>query len=236
MLRRSSLEMAELLVTGFSQFSGVAENPTQWLVEHLPEYLEARGEASLVASCAVLRVSAKDTEDFVATTLKRELRHKHHHKTRILVNFGVNVNGACFHLESRAYNCADFRCPDVDGWQPQHQVIEKQEGLTIESFRSCRLPLDDIAERLCSAGHDVKVSTDAGRYICNWIYYHSLMAQDEKKAGAEQNGSAAPWLSLFVHVPPFELIPREKQMTFAADLLSDLQRCCSGNTVAGWPS
>lgn len=60
-------------------------------------------------------------------------------------------------------------------------------------------------------GYEVMTSDDAGRFVCNYVYYHSL-------SFAEQNGIS----SLFVHVPSFLTIDEETQMQFAASLFEVL--------------
>lgn len=54
-------------------------------------------------------------------------------------------------------------------------------------------------------------SDDAGRFVCNYVYYHSLRY-------AEENSIK----SLFVHVPLFLTIDEETQMQFIASLLEVL--------------
>jgi len=103
--------------------------------------------------------------------------------------------------------------------------------LTLSSTRGCRLPLGAVSEELRRAGHSVEVSADAGRFVCNWVYYHSLMAQDGRRRPPRQR----PWESLFVHVPSFEHIPREEQIKFAADLLLALSRGEDGASFRDLP-
>lgn len=73
------------------------------------------------------------------------------------------------------------------------------------------LPANDIAKALAKMGYDVIPSDDAGRFVCNYVYYHSLRF-------AEQRGIK----SLFVHVPLFLTIAEETQMQFVASLLEVL--------------
>jgi pyroglutamyl-peptidase len=61
----------------------------------------------------------------------------------------------------------------------------------------------------------VTISDDAGRFVCNYVYYHSLRF-------AEQKGHK----SLFVHVPLFSRIDEETQMRFAASLLEAIASTC----------
>lgn len=73
------------------------------------------------------------------------------------------------------------------------------------------LPVEKITESLAKMGYEVMTSDDAGRFVCNYVYYHSL-------SFAEQNGIS----SLFVHVPSFLTIDEETQMQFAASLFEVL--------------
>ena len=80
------------------------------------------------------------------------------------------------------------------------------------------LPLQAIASSLAS-GPLVSLSGDAGLFVCNYTYYMSLkMAQAQR---------AQQWHTLFVHVPPFEVIPADAQLRFAANLLDVLAAALS---------
>lgn len=79
------------------------------------------------------------------------------------------------------------------------------------NFVQTSLPVEEITKALAKKGYDVMISDDAGRFVCNYVYYHSLRF-------AEQNGIK----SLFVHVPLFLTINEETQMQFAASLLEVL--------------
>ncbi|URD80361.1 Pyroglutamyl peptidase [Musa troglodytarum] len=70
------------------------------------------------------------------------------------------------------------------------------------------LPVNEIVKALSKMGYNITPSDDAGRFVCNFVYYHSLLF-------AEQNGMK----SLFVHVPLFLTIDEETQMEFVASLL-----------------
>ncbi len=74
------------------------------------------------------------------------------------------------------------------------------------------------AERLQKAHHAVHLSGDAGRYLCNMIYYKSLRQSQEHFAA----GKDRRWHSLFVHVPPFVRIGEDEQLSFLSDLLDQL--------------
>jgi pyrrolidone-carboxylate peptidase len=76
------------------------------------------------------------------------------------------------------------------------------------------LPLDQVKEELVGRGfRETIVSTDPGRYICNYIYYKSLCRA--WKSGGKVH-------SLFVHFPSEATVPIERQKEFAWNLLDAL--------------
>ncbi|CAN0897296.1 Pyrrolidone-carboxylate peptidase [Linum grandiflorum] len=126
------------------------------------------------------------------------------------VHFGVNSGASKFAIENQAVNEATFRCPDEMGWKPQKLPIVPSDG-EISQVRETALPVGEITKALAKKGYQVMISDDAGRFVCNYVYYHSLRF-------AQQNGTE----SLFVHVPLFLTIDEETQMRFAASLLEVL--------------
>lgn len=83
--------------------------------------------------------------------------------------------------------------------------------ISCSNFMQTSLPVEEITKTLTKMGYEVMPSDDAGRFVCNYVYYHSLRF-------AEQSGIQ----SLFVHVPLFLTIDEETQMQFAASLLEVL--------------
>lgn len=78
-------------------------------------------------------------------------------------------------------------------------------------IKQTTLPVKEISKSLQQMGYDVMPSDDAGRFVCNYVYYHSLRF-------AEKHGIK----SLFVHFPLFLAIEEEVQMQFVASLLEVL--------------
>ncbi|KAA3482998.1 Pyrrolidone-carboxylate peptidase [Gossypium australe] len=75
--------------------------------------------------------------------------------------------------------------------------------------------VEAILRFLKNKGYAATTSNDAGLFICNYVYYHSLRF-------AEQKGHK----SLFVHVPLFSTINEETQMQFVASLLEAIASTC----------
>lgn len=84
------------------------------------------------------------------------------------------------------------------------------KGFSIQILQTS-LPVEEITKALAAKGYEVMTSDDAGRFVCNYVYYHSLLFSEQNKTK-----------SLFVHVPLFLTIDEETQMQFAASLLEVL--------------
>jgi pyrrolidone-carboxylate peptidase len=130
----------------------------------------------------------------------------------VLLHLGVASTAKEFRIESRAYNCANFRVMDENGWCPQMQEIEP--GLGLSSCVGSRLPLGAVCERLALCGYNVVVSEDAGQFVCNWIYHRACSL-------AERFGLEV----VFVHVPPFEVYDEGKQQAFLRDTMRAITAC-----------
>ncbi|KAI4368233.1 hypothetical protein MLD38_016812 [Melastoma candidum] len=208
------LEGITVNITGFKKFHGVPENPTEIIVENLKEFVSKRGlpKGLTLGSCNILETVGEGALVNLYATLQSAIAEKRF--SILWVHFGVNSGATKFTVEQQAVNEATFRCPDEMGWKPQKEPIIKADG-EITHIRETSLPVNKICEALSEKGFDVMISDDAGRFVCNYVYYHSLHF-------AEQSGTK----SLFVHVPLFSTINEETQMLFAATLLEVLASLC----------
>ena len=191
----------QIVITGFGKFPGVEKNPTETLVELIRKKIQRED-----VHFDVLEVSAQGTSVQLSA-----LQEKYFEQDTIWIHLGVNMGIKIFNLEKRAYNCADFRCPDVRGVQLRSQrIVDIYE----KSFIETSFSLDDICGRLVSLGHSVSVSQDAGRYLCNYVYLKSLYHCATKKHHKNV---------LFLHVPSFESISAELQCKFVLNLINMLE-------------
>ncbi|XP_021898760.1 uncharacterized protein LOC110815320 isoform X5 [Carica papaya] len=202
-------------VTGFKKFHGVAENPTETIISNLKEYMNKKGlpKGVVLGSCTVLDTAGQGALSPLYQTLQSAVNGKEHEPSNsartVWVHFGVNSGATRFAIEKQAVNEATFRCPDEMGWKPQKVPIFPSDG-GISRVRETSLPVEEITKALAKKGFEVMTSNDAGRFVCNYVYYHSLRF-------AEQNGTK----SLFVHVPLFLTIDEETQMQLASSLLEE---------------
>jgi pyroglutamyl-peptidase len=200
-------------ITGFKKFHGVSENPTETIVSNLKEHMKKRGlpKGLVLGSCTILDTAGHGAVTPLYQTLQSAINEQDSESSGrgrvIWIHFGVNSGATRFAIEQQALNEATFRCPDEMGWKPQKVPIIPADG-GILRMRKSSLPCEEITNALAKKGYEVMTSDDAGRFVCNYVYYHSLRF-------AEQNGTK----SLFVHVPLFLTIDKETQMQFSASLL-----------------
>lgn len=206
-------------VTGFKKFNVFATNPTETLVSNLQSYIEKTGLPPGVSlgSCTILETAG----DGALTTLQKVLEssvsndNSFGSKEVVWLHMGLNGGASNFAIERQAVNEATFSCPDELGWQPKRVPIVPEDG-GITRTRETGFYVDAILEFLKKVkGHDALISDDAGRFVCNYVYYHSLRFAEEK--GHK---------SLFVHVPPFSRINQETQMQFMGALLEAIALSC----------
>ena len=232
------------VVTGFGPFGGVETNPTTTLVNELKEFLqqslsvEDRSLAMKISKCIVLETSAQEVCR-VLDDLAVEWRTSPtlSDTTVVLLHLGVNERGAGFQLEQCAYNDATFRIPDQKGYQPQQEsIIPLKSGATDYSASTTPTP---IGERLDSCfdlnrivqeqvqeqrfqGMAIAVSTDPGRFVCNYVYCYSLYKFQNHPSHSPLICPDRTFCSLFVHVPPFTVISKSKQLEYLANLMHRL--------------
>jgi pyroglutamyl-peptidase len=194
-------------ITGFGRFKGVDDNPSCHLARGLvTAAIEAAHDPRIhVASSRVVEVSI----DAANAALTEIFECVHDEGTRtIIVHLGVAASAKRFHLEEQAANECTFRCPDESGAQPQGQCI--CHAFALDFFLRTPLPIRDIAARLHKKWHPhVEISGDAGRFLCNYIYYCSL----QRAKPLRQCYSA------FIHVPPHTVIDLKLQAEFVRDFV-----------------
>jgi pyroglutamyl-peptidase len=169
-----------VLLTGFGPFPGAAINPTAALVRRLarnrrPTTTEVRRIAHVFAT----RYDAVDRE--LADLLAR-------HKPVAVIMFGLAARRKHVYIETRARNRRSMSFPDAGGDAPARAVIDDGAGAQLRG----RAPMRRLLSAARAADLDVRLSRDAGRYVCNYVYWRAL-------AAAEQRGG--PRVAVFVHVP-----------------------------------
>jgi len=219
-------ETIVLVVTAFGPFLDVEENPSNILLDELPSFLEPSSGASWkfkvkdkIKELCIVETSAEGSREALQGLASKIAKNRdvEAHSKVLCLHLGVNVFGSGYELEKCAYNDASFRIPDQRNYQPNNLPIRPEVPLGEPSHTRC--PVPDLVEHLSHAfpAIESKVGTDPGRFVCNYLYYTSLnKLQDELPNSVNA--------CLFLHIPPFEKIPKDIQLEYLAELMRILTR------------
>jgi pyroglutamyl-peptidase len=168
-----------VLITGFGPFPGAPFNPTT----ALPGRLAARRRPALadvrrIAHVFATSYAAVDRE--LPALIKRA-------RPDVVLLFGVATRTNYLRIELRARNARSALFPDAAGDRPRGGTIAVGEP----SVRAGRAPHRALLAAVRAQRLPARLSHTAGRYLCNFAYWHALAAAE---------GSGAP-LVQFVHVP-----------------------------------
>lgn len=165
----------KLLVTAFGPFGGRTRNASSLALAGLKERLPWINTRILPvdALLAPLRMS-------------RALREVRPDAALMLGEAG---GGKMIRLETTAWNELDFRIPDNAGLQPHGVRIDERAPASLAST----LPFEAIHGALTAAGHEVVLSDDPGRYLCNQVLFHTLRRMDVSRSGARAGFVHLPW-------------------------------------------
>ena len=166
-----------IVVTGFGPFRGHEVNPSWEAVKGLPAIWEEGEHKLLVEEIPV-------EYDFV---LKEVPDRWSSHSPDFIVHVGVSHLAEKLTLETRANNTG-YSSPDVKASCPPNNCCVP--AFQQEKLDTC-LDLQDLCHQVTvqarDQGVEADVSEDAGKYLCDFVYFKSLHATSGK--------------SLFVHVP-----------------------------------
>jgi pyroglutamyl-peptidase len=110
------------------------------------------------------------------------------HKPDIVLMFGLAGRTSFVRVEMLARNARSILFPDVTGFLPPGRTIVSGKLPTRGNAPFTRLIAASRAARV-----PTRLSRDAGRYLCNYVYWRALEA------------SRSGTLTQFIHIPP---VPR----------------------------
>ena len=123
---------------------------------------------------------------------------------QLIIHLGVASNSKISRIETRAYNQVEG--VDINNEKKDNEKI-CTKGASLLFTNYPELLIDKIRK---THTNYVTVSKDPGRYLCNYLYYKSLLLQNSKQA------------ILFFHVADFQnqhLAPGPKQQ---ANIIKDI--------------
>jgi pyroglutamyl-peptidase len=211
-----------LIITGFGPFAGVEKNPTQEIVEELKNdwHSITVDNGSIVSiSYFIVEVSVDGCE-----SLLTEISQRFPGSEITFVHLGVDARSTHIKLEEFAYNNMSFRVPDQRNYQPEGKPIYAALAFDL-SLQTCwNIPAlirnatfqESDSAALEVEKHEINPSTDPGRFLCNYIYFRSMLFR-----------SCASARSIFIHVPLFEHIAKPQQVQIIKKLAQEMVVNCS---------
>ncbi len=147
--------MMKLLITGFEPFGEHHINPSQMLIEALPD-----AHLGITLVKAILPVNAAQAPVRLIELLEAN-------QPEAVIAFGLAAGRAKISLERVALNLLDFSIADNAGETIKNTPVS--EGGPAAYFST--LPLDRMLTALTSAGIPAETSLSAGAYLCNQVFY-----------------------------------------------------------------
>jgi len=175
-----------VLITGFGPFPSVPFNPSGVLVKAL-----ARRRRPALAGIV------RTTHIFATTyaAVDRDLPKLFAQKPDIVLMFGLAGSRRHVCIETRARNAVTLLYPDASGHRPQHGVIVRGG-----QARHGEASFVNLLGALRTSAVPIRLSRDAGRYLCNYAYWRAL-----ERAGHGHQ------LVQFVHIPRVRFDPRQRR-------------------------
>jgi|MudIll2142460700_1097286.scaffolds.fasta_scaffold217306_1 pyroglutamyl-peptidase len=179
-----------ILVTGFEEFGGYSKNPSKELVQYInlvkpdgfSDHLEVRG--------IVLPVLYNESWNRLHDEIVR-------YQPDIVLSYGFNPGSNSVSLERTARN--------YDGGSADNNNV-RHEGPIVEGelpYYYSSLPLGDLERNLTLQGIPVRISDNAGSYVCNHLFYQLMDYYHHDKSGSAG----------FIHVPDWETGGNNKSLS-----------------------
>ena len=182
--------MKRVLITGFEAFLDHPTNPTQALIESFKETLNEPFD-SLILPVEFTRAA------------KRLIHHIEQHPYDRIILLGLAAGRKHISLEHHALNLMHATAPDNAEVTPFYEVIDPLGPALYEST----LPIKAWLEKAHTLSYPVKLSTDAGSYVCNDVFYRLRHRFPERSIG-------------FIHIPLFEDLDLQTQTNVLTHLIN----------------
>jgi pyroglutamyl-peptidase len=149
----------KILMTGFSPFPGVEINPTELVIRY---YQDAA--IPLPQHVTLIAEVLPTVFDLAGSRIRQLIRDE---RPDAILCLGVAQKRAEINLERVAHNWDEARIPDNTGVQRAGQKIVPDGA---DNYVTT-LRVDHIKSCLDAANIETVLSDDAGRYVCNHVFY-----------------------------------------------------------------
>jgi len=183
--KRKKKKKLDVHVTGFKPFGKYKENPSKKIAKLLCSDKIAQTYWILNVSKTNIDVDVDMYFSDINQIITLESTKTKTKTKTLLIHFGLNPNSENITIEMRAKN--EFDCKKID------------KKLSIDNYISTKIPIDKIKIKI-KMNKKIVIGSDAGTWLCNYIYYRSLKFANKKSC-----------FSLFVYLPLETVIPLKHQ-------------------------
>jgi len=211
-------KLVDVFVTGFGPFRKITDNPSFKIAQELPSELLIGGdngiEIKIVHHPKPVHVAFQTVLDLIPKLYDQYSSRVHPYPTRseaheppFIIHIGAGHSGE-YAAEERAHRDG-YSHIDVDGkaapLQPNADAETENRGYPIfDEYAAEELVtgidlqgvVDDVDGEIADLTMPINTSEDAGRFLCDFIYYTSL------HEAVKRWGPGGLKRVLFVHVPP----------------------------------
>ena len=176
-----------VLITGFGPFPRAPFNPSALVAKALAR----RRRPALAGLVRQAHVFATEY-----ACIDRELPRLFAQQPNVVLMFGLAGRARELRIETRASNATSVLLADAGKYRPPRSVIE----FGAPSGRRGPAPFASLAAAVRCRALPVRVSRDAGSYLCNYTYWRALGAAPANRP-----------LVLFVHIPLVSMAARQRR-------------------------
>lgn len=172
------MNLPKILVTGFGPFPGAPGNPSGMLAKKIVRSRRMRGFARLAG--AIIPTVYEE----ILVTFPQLIETE---KPDAILMFGLAGGAPCLRIETRALNFASGLYPDAARMKAAQTLVPGAAGIL-----RVHAPVHRLLWAARGTGAKTRLSSDAGRYVCNAALFTALAtaARAPKRP-----------LAVFVHIP-----------------------------------
>lgn len=175
------------MITGFEPFGGSGSNPSEEIVRRiLASHARRPLHASLDLHGEILPVVGGTAPGSARHALRRALRR---HRPHAVLCIGEAASRASICIERIAFNERSYRIADNSGACATSKPVVRGAPASLRSTAAHPDLLRAMRHAVRDHGAPVRMSDDAGRFLCNEVLFECL----HRARGAYE--------ALFIHVP-----------------------------------
>ena len=171
-----------ILVTSFGPFNNFKANPSNQIMERLKQRINLSSHHFTYYEFETIEVSWSGVSKFIEA--------KKNEKFDFIIHLGVASNESNMRIETSGQNIQSGT--DIENIRPnEYQIIKNEPNL------NTNISIETL-NNFVSQNDFISISTDAGSYLCNYLYYKSLYFLGKKSlvlfihTADTQNQPAAP--------------------------------------------